>query len=372
MEINKNQKAFIELVRAGLWEKEVRLSPSDVIDYSAVYQLAQKQSVVGLVAVGIEYVKDVFIPQNTKLTFVGYALQIEQRNVGMNAFVAALVEELRQKDVSVLLLKGQGIAQCYERPLWRTCGDVDFYLSEVNYNSAKELILPLASEVETEGVYSKHLGMIIDGWTVELHGTLRCGLSRKIDRVLDSIYEEAFNDSKVRSWKNGKIHVFLPSVDNDVVYIFTHILDHFFKGGIGLRQICDWCRLLWTYRDLINRDLLENRLRSMSLMTEWKAFGFFAVENLGMPIEVMPFYSSKVKWSRKARRIQDFIMEVGNFGHNRDISYYDSKPYIKRKTISFGRKCGDFCKQVIIFPLDSFCFYSKMMYNSLRSVARGK
>lgn len=44
----------------------------------------------------------------------------------------------------------------------------------------------------------------------------------------------------------------MPRAEEDVVYVFAHILQHFFKGGIGLRQICDWCRLLYTYRDSLN------------------------------------------------------------------------------------------------------------------------
>ena len=64
--------------------------------------------------------------------------------------------------------------------------------------------------------------------------------------------------------------------------MFTHILQHFYKGGIGLRQICDWCRLLWMYRTELDLAKLEGRLRRAGLMTAWKAFGAFSVEYLGM------------------------------------------------------------------------------------------
>ena len=48
--INNNQQAFFALVRAGLWEKEVRLLPYGDIDYAEVMRLSQEQAVVGLVA----------------------------------------------------------------------------------------------------------------------------------------------------------------------------------------------------------------------------------------------------------------------------------------------------------------------------------
>ena len=85
----------------------------DIIDFKEVIRIAEEQSVIGLVDAGVEYVKDYRVPQNYLLVFVGSALQIEQRNVEMNAFIANLVEKLYQRDISVLLLKGQGVAPCY-------------------------------------------------------------------------------------------------------------------------------------------------------------------------------------------------------------------------------------------------------------------
>ena len=48
---------------------------------------------------------------------------------------------------------------------------MDLLLSDRNYEKAKKLLLPLATEVETEYTHFKHQGMTIDGWVVELHGT---------------------------------------------------------------------------------------------------------------------------------------------------------------------------------------------------------
>ena len=89
----------------------------------------------------------------------------------------------------------------------------------------------------------------------------------------------------------------MPGENEDAVFVFTHILRHLYEGGIGIRQICDWCRLLWTYRDSLNYGLLELRIRKMGLMSEWRAFGAFAVDYLGMPSEAMPMYSSDKKWT---------------------------------------------------------------------------
>ena len=176
----------------------------------------------------------------------------------------------------------------------------------------------------------------------------------------------------VRTWMDGHTQVFLLGADGDVFYVFVHFLNHFYKGGVGLRQICDWVRLLWKYKDTLNLGLLERRLQNAGMMTEWKAFGAFAVEYLGMPAKAMPFYSSQAKWGRKARRILEFLIDVGNFGHNRDMSYFNSKPYIVRKTISLGRRMIDLWHHARIFPIHSLRFFPNIVYYGLRNAARGE
>ena len=332
-----NQEAFFALVRAGLWEdvkvKGERLEVKDLpfafspIDWSEVCRLASEQAVVGLVAAGLEHVTDVKVPQVWALQFAGQTIQLEQRNKAMNQFIAELVAKMQGTDIYTLLVKGQGIAQCYARPLWRTSGDVDLFLSAENYEKAKELLSPLSSGNKPECNYSKELGYYIDSWSVELHGTQRTGLSSRVDAEIDAVQRDLFYGGKVRSWNNGGTTIFLPAADEDVFLVFTHFIKHFYKeGGVTVRQMCDWCRLLWTYREQLDLSLLESRIRKAGLMSEWKAFGALAVEYLGMPEEAMPLLKVRgkslevrdKKYKRKAEKIVDFILKGGEWRKWRD------------------------------------------------------
>ena len=372
MKQNRSIDVFFALLRAGLWEKNVRLLPFEPIDFDAVYRLADEQSVVGLVAAGLDRVVDRKVTKPEALSFLKKVYSLESRNASMNSFIEKTVSKMREQGIYALLVKGQGIAQCYERPQWRSSGDIDFFFDEENYAKAKSFFSKEVEFSEPEGMYAKHLGMTIDVWEVELHGTLRSGLSSRIDKEIDSIQDDTFLNGHVRSWCNGGIDVFLPGQDNDAVFVFTHFLQHFYKGGIGLRQICDWCRLLWSYRETIDRSLLEYRLNQMRLMSEWKAFAAFAVNALGMSADAMPLFESNPRWSRKASRIQSFILEVGNFGQNRDMKYYKKYPYLVRKTISFCRRSGDVFRHMFIFPLDSLRFFPSIVFQGLRSATRGE
>ena len=164
--------------------------------------------------------------------------------------------------------------------------------------------------------------------------------------------------------------MFLPGVNEDAFFVFSHILQHFYKEGIGLRQICDWCRLLYTCKDSLNHGLLESRIQEMRLMTEWKAFAAMAVDYLGMPAETMPFYDSRFKI--KGERILEFVIETGNFGHNRDYGYFDKYPYLVYKSISFWNHIKDGYRYFRIFPLDSLKVMARRMVVGFSVVIRGK
>ena len=372
MKKNNNVDVFFTLLRAGLWEQSVRLLPFEPIDFDAVYQLADDQSVVGLIAAGLEHVVDRKVTKPEAVPFLKKVFSLESRNASMNAFIEKKVLEMRRHGIYALLVKGQGIAQCYERPQWRSSGDIDFFMDDENYAKAKSYYSKIVEFSEPEGAYSKHLGMSIDSWTVELHGTLRGGLSTRVDKVIDDIQADTFKNGHVRTWHNGNTDVFIPSPDNDIIFIFTHFLKHFYKGGIGLRQICDWCRFLWTFRDKIDKSLLESRLKQMRLTSEWKAFAAFSVNSVEMPADAMPLYESDRRWSRKASRIQSFILKVGNVGYNRDMSYYQRYPYLLRKAVSLGRRCEDLFRHLFIFPMDSIRFFPSIVLRGISSAARGE
>lgn len=348
---NSNTQAFFALVRAGLWGKEVRLSPYETVDFNEVYRIAQEQSTIGLVAAGLEQLTDVKMPQNIALTLAGEVLQLEQRNRAMNAFIGKLIKRLRENDIYTLLVKGQGIARCYEKPLWRACGDVDLYLSNDNYEKAKKLLLPIATNIEKEEKKRLHLGMTLDGWLVELHGTMHTKLSRRMNRVADDVHSDLFYNGNVRSWNDNGVPVFLPSANNDVIIIFNHIINHLFLEGVGLRQICDWCRLLWTYRTDLDLRLLETRIRKMGLMTEWKAFYNLANRYLDMPDLGEGIMASDSRFDKKADRIMGYVLESGNFGHNRDVSYRAKNSVAVVNTITLWRRICDFAKFMRVFPV---------------------
>lgn len=313
--MNNTQTVFLELVKAGLWGNgnlDIRIGGAT--DWQEIYRLAAEQSVLGLILEGLEH-SEVKPPQVLLLQWIGEVQMIEQRNKAMNQFVAELVEKMCTADIYAILVKGQGVAQCYEKPLWRPSGDVDLLLSEVNYKKAKELLLPLSSNNKNEERYSQHLGMSIGQWYVEIHGSLRTGLSAIVDKEVDAAQDSVFIGGNVRSWQNGKTQVFLPAPTEDVFLVFTHFIKHFYKEGMSLRQLCDWCRLLWTYRESLNYELLESWITKSGLMGEWMAFYNLANKYLGMPDLDSRLMTHDSRFDKKAEKLMEFIL--GGYSGNK-------------------------------------------------------
>ena len=366
MGLNKNQRAFA-LLKAGLWEKDESLLPLGEIDYSVVQQIAEEQSSVGLVAAGMEHVVDNKVPKQDLLQFIGQTLQIEEQNKAMNYFIGVLVEKMKDEGIYSLLVKGQGVAQSYERPLWRASGDFDFFLDVDNYEKAKRFLIPLASHVDNEDLNKLHQGMTIEPWAVELHGTMNTVISNRINRLLIDVQKDIFNNGGIRCWNNEGVEVLLPNPDNDVIIVFTHFINHFYGEGIGLRQVCDWCRLLWKYREQIDVALLEHRIKKMGLIREWQAFAAFAVYYLGMPEETMPLFVSSKSLKVKASKICKLILETGNFGHNKDESYRTRTSKLKSYFITLWHRLKEFARLATIFPCNAPIFFPDLCFKKSKS-----
>lgn len=133
------------------------------------------------------------------LQFIGRVTLLEQRNTAMNYFIGVIVDKMREASIFTLLVKGQGVAQCYERPLWRPSGDVDFLLDKENYKKADEFFTSFASYRKFGGRYSQEVGFGVDPWTVEIHGSLRTGLSGRVDKMIDAVQNDVFHCNRPRN-----------------------------------------------------------------------------------------------------------------------------------------------------------------------------
>lgn len=359
-------EAFFALVRGGMWEAPVSLEAMGERDWNGVLQLMQKQAVAGLVGAGMAHLVGERPPKAFRNFVVSTVYSMEQRNQQMNAFLEKQGEDFETMGAHPLLIKGQGVAQCYERPLLRASGDIDYLSTGEDFERLAQYLLERSDSRDEQTIGSSHQVLILGDFEVELHGNINMGLGERWDRILGEKQQREFSQGQYRMWGKQR----LPSYQFDVIQVFTHILKHFYKGGIGLRQVCDWCRLLYVGSAEIDHQVLRQDLEELQIMQEWQAFGCFAADYLGMPTEKIPFYTSK--FHQKGRLIADYILEVGNFGHHRIGNHSVAKTYIGRKLQTFCLRIKDYVHHVRIFPLNSVRFFLGMTKRGLKFVLAGR
>jgi len=335
---------FFSLLRCGLWGKAENGADYASVDWQALVKMAKEQTVIGLVSDGVSVLKhsDVrfSMPVEISRQLMVRTISVERANARLDAVVAELAGIFKDNGISYCLIKGQGTARNYVHPGHRCPGDIDFLLDDENYRRASEVLAPRADKLFPEDGNKKHFGMLFRGGVdVELHGTARASFGKAFNDVIDEMQSELFTRKNFRSWDCLGEPVTLPSVDFDAMFIFTHFIQHFYHGGLGLRQICDWVMHLHRFAPVIDRAWIRLRLDELGLDKEWKAFGFIAVNLLGLPREEMPFYDET--FGRYSDMIWASIRHSGNFGRTmnggRDM---DSEPYLLRKLRSLrGHLC---------------------------------
>lgn len=386
---------FFALLRSGLWGTEPALpslppvshSPDhskpdpaatgshahgspDIDTWKRVFRLATEQTVTGLITDGAAACPAGYVPGAVSLRLMSSLVAIEKRNAAVNALIAKIIPLFDKANVPTVLVKGQAVAQCYRKPEGRMPGDIDLIVRPEDYEAAKTVLTSIADSTDAESADKLHFGGMVGDIEVELHGTVHTSLGGRINDILDSAQAELFKPGGSRTLEINGTAVRITSIDFDALFIFVHLLQHFYCGGLGLRQLCDWARVLHTHRTQIDLNLLESRLKQMGIMSEWQAFAAFLVRYLGLPEQEAPFYSSHAE--AKAAKLWKFMEEVGNFGKKRRRRDRSGDPYLIRKVESFFLNSKDFLRHAGIFPLDSVKFFWKYFTTGTRAALRGE
>ena len=308
---------FFALIRSGLWGGKAASSPFyGGADWEALLRLASMQSLTGIFADGAGTLpRELMPPAETARRLFVTVESIRRANRRLDAVLAELEAGLRREGIEGILLKGQGVARAYLHPELRMCGDIDLYPGKGDaYLRCCEIVRSLGESEGREDESEKHFHFNRRGCSIEIHSHVMLAADPFVNRRLQRWTDEMLDDpSKLRHVEINGVEVNLPPVDFDAVFILQHIANHLLKGGIGLRQLCDWSRYLHVHAAEIDRARLGHNLRTLRLMNCWQLFGWLAVNRLGLPEAEMPFYSPRHE--KRALRCLRIILRKGNFGH---------------------------------------------------------
>lgn len=310
---------FLTLLKNALWNPEKKLK-IPYAEFSPLMKIAEQQTVLGLILDGIGGFNEPDAPKDGLLQYIGIVESTKQDNKLINKEVSSFAEACRRNGIDCIVVKGQLIAQHYPQPELRMPGDIDFLIKE-DYSICRGKVERMMDVSLPEKLAEKEIAFNRGDYIYELHESLVDFGNQKNVQYWNGIMEEVWNTPFYEKINDVDVRTLPPTVN--AAYLFIHLFFHFIRGGIGLRQLCDWAVYLNHYKDEIDRKKLQEILSELDLLKAYRAFGWILVDKLWLPLASFPMQldDKDRKWEAGIMRI---IMDGGNFGrknHNATNSW---------------------------------------------------
>jgi len=287
---NISRLQFFELLGAGLWGRDVNqeIFRDKEPNWDIIWELSRQQAVVGLVYDAIMTLPQDLMPPNMK-RWLYFTIRLEEVNKYQIQELAKIFTEFKKKGLDPILLKGQGLAQYYINPLRRQYGDFDILGAKGDDKKISEILLCLGA-IKIGNESGKHSTLHLDGIVIENHKTT-CSMhypkSREKWRKIEQSELNEFGEYLMID----KLPVRTPSTNFNAFYIFEHTFHHLLRGGVSLKQFCDWARFIFVNRDKIDSSKVHKILKELGLLDAASLFEDFMVKYLGFPSEKRLFKS---------------------------------------------------------------------------------
>lgn len=318
---------FFELLKVAIG-KDVKLSASPNVDeWTGIFDLAQQQTLVGVMFEGIERLPaDQRPPRTLLLQWYALTERIKQANRLLNRRAVETVRYFAENGFDACVLKGQGVATYYPNSLLRTSGDIDIWLG-----GERERIYGFArARVGVQGLTYHHIHYpLYKDVEVEVHTTPGCLSSPRLNRKLQRYFKAFFSEQNAHhvALPDGVGEIPHPTVEFDLVYLLLHMYKHLTGEGIGLRQMMDYYYVLQQPLSEEARQQVVRRIEDFKMMRFARATMYVMREVFGLEEEYL-----LVALDEKAGRfLLDEIMQAGNFGK------YDARLKRKRNETAWFR-----------------------------------
>lgn len=324
------QEHLFLLLKSALWQDENIEQSVCNVDWNNLYQLANEQCLIGIVADSFRLLSKKQCDGEERLRWLAYVVRLEKKNQEMNLLVGKLFGKFCKMNLSPVLLKGQAFAANYTDPLHRQCGDIDVYFKN---RKDCETAVAWAAKVDKSAAVSlenkrerKHFTFSIGSNVVELHYYMCLFENSWLHQRLQQIIDEEFAYSKpfFVEIEGEQIETVPPTLST--LHQIIHISRHLLEAGIGLRQICDLAMFLDKHHDVIDKKRLNGYLEELQLMTISRSLGYIMVKYLGLKEEKVPFEVD----AQFADFILQEIFEGGNFGKKK-VEYREKSKGLRRK-----------------------------------------
>lgn len=360
MSDRKIEKAMLSLLRLGLWGEKgmgnvLPLSPEQWLE---LYQCAQRHTIEGIVFDSFQHLPaDLLPPRNLMLKWVVRIEQIERHNTKINQCIKEQLDIFHHRDIFPVLLKGQGIAACYDIPGHRISGDVDWYFDRhSDYLQANEMFRHSGIDFSYNAGFS--VGYLWRGIVTEHHKRMFDIHNPLCFRFLDRLQKRFSGERLQREVGGNTLH--LPAPILMMLQVNVHILKHLLSFGVGIRQLCDAARVYHVFRLDVNGEELRRIYQTLGILRWIDLLHTVLVKFIGLSPQSLPF---ELPEATDADWMMDEIWMSGNFG------FFDSRFEEDARQPGFVRNqatrrvWSNVCKYLKYAPMEAISFPLVQIYS---------
>ena len=250
----RNEDAFLELLRCGMWGTVPDLKYFEGLtefDWLEIYMIAGKQTVLGLCLKPIlDLPNNVKPPTKLLLQWVGLNRYIEATNYKMLQTWNELKTRFETEGITPVLLKGLSVARWYAHPMSRQSSDIDLFIPE-KFDKAIELVKSWGLECKHK---EQHDTIVYKGVCIEIH-----------PNVITAPFKPHLNTTLQEFKIIGDTQIRTTDPDTTSLLLLSHAGGHFMNPGIGYRFLCDWAVFLKNNYQQINVDFVLQESRRMGM-----------------------------------------------------------------------------------------------------------
>lgn len=387
---------FFELIQVAIGNKVCLSHSPTAAEWKALYDMAKKQSLVGICFAGVQRLNSLNpsmlsqLPEANYLRWMAIAAKIQQKNEKVNRQCVELQAKLSADGFRSCILKGQGVAQLYvslhSQPsslsLLRQSGDIDVWVLNKSIEELVEYVKNLG--VSYKATVAHVECKLFDGTEVEFHSMPAFMRNFRTNRKLVQWVNDSSLCSGGKAGATGSIvecelGFYVPTVEFNLVYMMAHMYHHVLFEGLGLRQVMDYYFVLRQFQKVSDGFCVPGR---DNLAKAEKTVSPKSIKNIVDQIEKLGMrrFATGIMWIMKevfikdshsdnfflgikpdekyGRLILEDVMSGGNFGH------HDEKNKGLHSDSAIGRSLNGLKRNMKFFALGPWEILSSPMWSA--------
>lgn len=341
---------FFRLLRFALGT-EADSPKMHLSEWREMFQIAKKQAITGFIGSALKNISDdVLIEKDANsqdaftdliMDWMGEVIKIARRNQKVNNDIIEEFHKLESRGLQCCLLKGQGNALMYPDSNTRTSGDIDVWVrfkDSVNTDANIRKIIRKVKDVHPNSKAAYHHIDIpdINCTPVEAHYRPQFLFSYWHNKHLQEYFNKHSDEQFNNKVKFGDKEISVPTPEFNIVFQLSHIYNHLFHEGIGLRQMTDYYYVLKAYDSLSNKSSIDwdKQLNYLGLHNIACAIMWILTNEFGMPKSWAILSSDK----GRGTFVLNEILQGGNFGKS-DKRYHFSNSAFGKNLQRLQRDC---------------------------------